>query len=248
MCSGNIWLIHNQSTARTRKINDKINIPILSISAQHALVEKICMILFTPTSFKKVKRQILSRATRDLMYEDSRQALATKLNDMFDIPFISDEKEQAAAEALVNTCYETLEKVIPSNVLDMLETSSPEELSSVRQNLISRLNRMINIPFISEVQEEEVIRFIVDFWLSYYGLDEGTKSPDEKMFETEHKLRTVEIELEALMGITEQQIEDLRANRDALRNKLVEMTCTYSLPPTQVENVVILKDANAVGK
>ena len=85
-----------------REINDKIDIPILSTSAQNEM--------FSPTAFKKVKRQMLSRVTRDLMYKDSRLFLASKLHDKFDLPFIPDEKERPVAEAIVNKCYGILEK------------------------------------------------------------------------------------------------------------------------------------------
>ena len=61
-------------------------------------------------------------------------------------------------------------------------------------------------------------------------------------------MRAVEIELEALMDVTHHKIDDLRTNRDALRSRLVEMTRTYCPPPANVENVVILKDADSVGK
>ena len=93
-----------------REINDKIDIPILSTSAQNEMVEKICLIMFSPTAFKKVKRQMLSRVTRDLMSKDSRLVLASKLHDKFDLPFIPDEKERPVAEAIVNKCYGILEK------------------------------------------------------------------------------------------------------------------------------------------
>ena len=50
------------------------------------------------------------------------------------------------------------------------------------------------------------------------------------------------------MDVTHHKIDDLRTNRDALRSRLVEMTRTYCPPPANVENVVILKDADSVGK
>jgi hypothetical protein len=236
------------SEAVIRRINEEIYIPILTREAQNALVEQICTILFSPTSFKKVRRQMLSRTARNLLNEDSRVVLATQLNDMFDIPFVSEKKEQLAAEKLVNLCYGIFETVIPPPVLDILETSDPEELREVRNNLITRLNEKIDVPFASEKKEEETLRFIVDFFLNYYGLSEGTKNPDEQIVDTEHKLRATEIELEALLDITQEQIDDLTTSRDALREKLVGLSTTVCPPPTPVENVLVLKDADAVGK
>ena len=146
-----------------REINDKIDIPILSTSAQNEMVEKICLIMFSPTAFKKVKRQMLSRVTRDLMYKDSRLFLASKLHDKFDLPFIPDEKELSVAEAIFNQCYGILEKYLSPDILDLLETASPEELYSIRENLVSRLSRRFDLPFVSDEIEEEVIYFVIDF-------------------------------------------------------------------------------------
>ena len=146
-----------------REINDKIDIPIFSTSAQNEMVEKICLIMFSPTAFKKVKRQMLSRVTRDLMYKDSRLVLASKLRDKFDLPFIPDEKELSVAEAIVNKCYGILEKYLSPDILDLLETASPEELYSIRENLVSRLSGRFDLPFVSDEIEEEVIYFVIDF-------------------------------------------------------------------------------------
>lgn len=234
--------------ALIRDINDRIDIPILSTSAQNDLVEKMCEILFSPTTFKTVKRQMLSRAARDLIYEDSRQSLATKLNDMVDIPFVSNEKEQKAADAIVNKCYSVLEKVISPDLMSKLETSTPEELRDVKENLIARLNKKINFPFTSEEQEEEVIRFIVDFWLNYYGLSIGTKTTFQQLIQTEKKLRALDIELEALKEITQQHINSISHDREAMKVRLEQMVRTFRPPSTDVGNVVILKDADAVGQ
>ena len=64
---------------------------------------------------------------------------------------------------------------MPEEVREMLQTSSPSELREVRKNLILRLNEMIDIPFKSEVEEEQYIENVVDFLLRRYGLEKGTK-------------------------------------------------------------------------
>jgi hypothetical protein len=240
--------IDGLNEAILRQINDEICIPLLSKEAQNALVEKVCLILFSPTSFKKVRRQMVTRAARDILNEESRIVLATQLNEFFDIPFVSEEKEQVAAENLVNMCYEVLEKVVPPNVLDMLDNTSPDELREVRNNLITRMNEKIDIPFVSEEKEGESITFIVDFFLSYYGLEEGTKNPDEVIEITERKLEATEIELEALIDISTQQINDLKETRASLTKKLGKLTTTVCPPPTHPDNVIVLEDADAVGE
>lgn len=231
-----------------REINERIDIPIISKGAQNALVEQICALLFGPTSFKKMKRQMLSRASQDLLNEDSRADLAKQLNAMFDIPFVSEEREQIAADKLVNLVYGIFDKVMPPEVQKMLETSSPEELREVRENMIHRINEKIDVPFVSEDKEEECIRFIIDFWLGYWGLAEGTKKPDEVLIDTEHKLRETEIELQYLLDITKEQISDLENRRDSLRKKYTEMAASVCPPPTDVDDVYVLKDADAVGE
>jgi hypothetical protein len=221
--------INGVSEAIIRQINDEVYIPLLSREAQKFVVEQICIILFSPnTNFETVRRQMVARALKELFNADSRVCLATKLNETVDIPLISENNEQIMAEQLVNLCFDVLETFIPTCIRDILETTSPEELRDVRDNMVNRLSEKIDVPFTSEEHEQKALRFIVDFFLSIYGLQEGTKHLDEQLAEVEHKLKSVEIELKAFQEISKEKIKKMKETRGTLRKKKRELSRTSS--------------------
>lgn len=202
-----------------RQINDAIYVPIISKEAQNAIVEQLCVALFNPSNFETVRRTMVARTIRDVMNTDSRLALATQLNENIDIPLVSEENEQIVAEKLVNTCFDLLETFIPASIRDMLHQTSPEELNHMRNSIVTRLSDKIDVPFASEEVERKALTFIVDFFLAFYGLQEGTKNPVEQLFEVEHELKFIELELEAYQEISFDKIKKMKAKQIELKKK-----------------------------
>ena len=62
---------------------------------------------------------------------------------------------------------------------------------------MNRLNEKIDVPWVSEEEEKKAFRYVVDFFLSSYGLEEGTKDPEEVLDDIRHELKICAIELEA---------------------------------------------------
>ena len=178
------------------EISNHVYIPLLSQESTHHLVQTLCSVLFTDQSFESVRRQMMARSLRHVMNTETRSDLATQLNNMIDLPLVGEETEQMLAEQLVNKIFELLESVIPKPIRDVLDSTSPEELKFIRNNLVKRLNEKIDIPGTSEEDEKMVFRFLVDCFLSFYGLEEGTKNEDEMLEDVRHKLKIAEIELE----------------------------------------------------
>ena len=210
--------------ATLNAVNDAIDIPLISRDAQDKIVETICKVLFTSSSLKSVRRKILVRNAREVLNHDSREELATKLNDMVDIPFIDEVGEQKAAEKLIDVVGDAFERIVPEDVQDVLQASSPEELRDVRQNIVAHLNKKLDVPWVSEQQERETILDIVDFWFNYYGLGEGIKTPAEKKAQLEYQLDCVEVELKAQRIVADDIEADLLAKQKKLKADL-DATC-----------------------
>ena len=164
------------------------------------------------------------RAMRDSLNANSSVEFATKLNDMIDIPFVTDEKEQKMAQHIVDTASNLFDTLVPEEVREMLQTSSPSELREVRKNLILRLNEMIDIPFKSEEEEEQYIENVVDFLLRRYGLEKGTKFPAEELEDIEHELECVEIQIEAQRVVNAEKEEDLKNKQKSLEKRKKELS------------------------
>ena len=91
----------------------------------------------------------------DLLSDDMRAQLATKLNDMIDIPILGENQEQVLAERVVTMCLNALSE----------NNEFAEVKKEFKQNLVVRLNEKVNIPFANEQLEAKVLSKVVDFVL-----------------------------------------------------------------------------------
>lgn len=105
-----------------------------------------------------------------MVSESAKRMLATKLNDLVDLPILGEAHEQMIAEKLVDVCVGPFEKLVPSSET-MEEMAQGEEgdeeamQKSVKDKVLSQLNSMIDIPFANEEQEEKILNMIVDTFL-----------------------------------------------------------------------------------
>ena len=96
-----------------------------------------------------------------------RKELATKLNDMVDIPFVGEAQEQMIAEKLIDCCMGPLESVMPSDdAMRSLARSTGDETTmqqQIKEDIVTKLNKKIDIPFATESHEALVIGLAVDY-------------------------------------------------------------------------------------
>jgi hypothetical protein len=96
---------------------------------------------------------------------EKRKALATKLNGMIDVPFLNESQEQMIAESLINAIIAPLESAIPTDSeMTTLARSSGEETmqKSVKQQVVEKMNKKIDIPGLSEAHEAVLFGMVVD--------------------------------------------------------------------------------------
>jgi hypothetical protein len=204
-------------------LNDEICIPIVSRKVQDQIIDSICTVLFTSKSEKSAKRQMLGRALQTTLNQDSEEEFATMLNDMVDIPLMSEKKEQEVALKLARSINKAFETLVPEAMREMLMNSSPKELQEARLNLIDRMNEKIDIPFKSEEEERVYFVSIVDFLLKRYGVAKGTKMPEEELVDIGKELDIVEVELEVQEAIYERTMEELAAKKNSLSARKAEL-------------------------
>jgi len=141
-------------------INDEICIPVIPRQVQDQMVNSICTVMFTS---KAEQKQIVGRAIRSTLSENSEEEFATMLNEMIDVPLMNEKLEQEVFLKLARSISGAFEQLVPLEMRDLLTHSSPEELQEARQNLIDRLNEKIDIPFKTEQEERKYFVVIVDF-------------------------------------------------------------------------------------
>ncbi len=200
-------------------LNDAICIPIVSRKVQDQIVDSICTVMFTSKSEKAAKRQMIGRVLQTTLNQDSEDEFATMLNDMIDIPFMSEEQEQVLMLKLVRRINKAFETMVPEEMREILTRSSPEELQDARNNLIDRLNEKIDIPFKSHEEERVYFAAIVDFLLKRYGLAKGTKMPEEELVDVGKELEMIEVELDVQESIYHKKIEELTEKKNSFLAK-----------------------------
>lgn len=212
-------------------LNEEICIPVISREIQDELVKGICTVLFCPMQDKAARRKMFGRAIQASLNLDSEEEFARMLNDMIDVPFVSEEQEQVVARKLAKSIHAAFETLVPESMREILQNhSSPEELREARTNIVNRLNEMIDIPFQSEVEEEEQFKKIVDFLLERYGLAEGTKMPEEELANIARELSILEEEIEIHKALYDQKTEELSGKMNGLHQRKQSIENVSVLP------------------
>lgn len=102
--------------------------------------------------------------------EASKRSLATKLNQMVDLPMLGEKQEQIIAERIIDACIGPFENLVPDSMLSGMTSGSSSndssgqhhQQSSLKANIVSKLNGVVNIPFANEKQEAVILGMVVD--------------------------------------------------------------------------------------
>lgn len=104
-----------------------------------------------------------------MLSEEARKSLATKMNDMIDVPMLSESQEQCVAEKIIDACLGQIKQqegaaaaAAPTQEQLVEANGNPEKQNSLKASMVSKLNGMVDIPFANEEQEAMVLNMIVD--------------------------------------------------------------------------------------
>lgn len=89
------------------------------------------------------------------------QALTIKLNLELGLPFLSEEQEEAAIRWCVDRTVHLIPDSIRQFILDAADGLSDEELGRLEDVLVAALNARIDVPWLPEHTEANVIRPVV---------------------------------------------------------------------------------------
>jgi hypothetical protein len=99
---------------------------------------------------------------------EKRKALATKLNNMIDLPFLNEAQEQKIAESIIDKMMAPLEAAMPTDaeMISMARSSGEESMrQTVKQRVVESMNKKIDIPILNEAHEAIVFGMVVDYVL-----------------------------------------------------------------------------------
>jgi len=95
--------------------------------------------------------------------------IAEKINEKVNLPILGEKAEFAIIKKAVKKVLNVLEDEIPEEYLDFLEDTAkgfdPEQGANIRlikNNIVSFVNKKVDIPLLSENTEEEVFSTLID--------------------------------------------------------------------------------------
>ncbi len=92
--------------------------------------------------------------------------IATRLNNIVNIPVLGEQKEQIIFEKIINSIDTVLYSILPDEIYDTIHMASdgitPTEAGIIRTRIEKIVAEKINIPFVSEEDELKLIRAFLD--------------------------------------------------------------------------------------
>ncbi|MEI6329426.1 MAG: hypothetical protein ACOYN8_03055 [Pseudanabaena sp.] len=95
--------------------------------------------------------------------------IASLLNKVIDIPLLSEEFEQILLQESIRLIDGALSQALPPQFSDFLNqaarglnSSNKEEFDKFISRLITTINKHVDLPFLDEVKEQKLIRFILE--------------------------------------------------------------------------------------
>ena len=125
-------------------------------------------ITLTQEQIDQIKKDMLLQT--EMLTDEEVNALANKLNNTINIPILSEEKEFIVFVKLIRWVDRQLYALLPNEIYKLVHDShdgiSREEAVKIRQRVSPLINKLIDIPIVSEALEEVIIGTILDLILT----------------------------------------------------------------------------------
>lgn len=122
-------------------------------------------ITLTKEQLEHIKREMTEQV--EMLTDNEVQALAHKLNDHINLPFISHEKEYVVFIKVIKWIDKLLYQMLPNEyyglVKDTTDGISEEEADKIEKRLTPLINNVVNIPVLTEKMEGKLISLILKF-------------------------------------------------------------------------------------
>ncbi len=101
----------------------------------------------------------------EMLSADEVEALATKLNEKIDIPYIKEGTEQTIMVKIVKKIDRLLYRKLPNEIYGLVKSSrdgiSDDDARQLKAVLATRINKEFDIPYIPEWIEQEILEMSI---------------------------------------------------------------------------------------
>jgi hypothetical protein len=214
-------------------LNPFIDVPVLDEEQEVYVLQEIFKVVFSflTTSDATRRRQMLEagvKGGRELLGTDeSRRELVRTINKAVDIPLLDEGQEEALLFAAVQSCADTIQSLLPPELIQTLKGERPESVADMKAFLIDKVNAKVGLIALNEAQERVLIEAMVDILIDQY-LD-GTEmeflvlSPAEQSKKLQKKITLLEREIQISKERHEREQQNLKAQLDRFRSRLKEL-------------------------
>ena len=163
--------LENLSGQIATELNAQIDLPVLDEDQElvvfKAIGRSLMAVLTAPDEIEADPKQIVDmvvETTQELLEgKEGRRKLAEALNARLDFPILNEEGEQDLLERALDACSDRLVEVLPRELVEALKGENCVGLESTKEFVVASLNRKVDIIRLTEDQEQQLIKMLVDF-------------------------------------------------------------------------------------
>jgi hypothetical protein len=152
-----------------------IDVPMLDEKQEFEVLFQIFKVVFSILTTTESERRasmvgsIQNFLAHDLLgTKEGQKVLIQKINQAIDIPLLNENQEERVITMAIEACAGTLQTVFPPEIIHTLKGESSQSLVELKQFLIQKVNKNVDLIGLSEEQEESLIRTMVDLLIESY--------------------------------------------------------------------------------
>jgi len=159
--------LENLSGQIATELNAQIDLPVLDEDQElvifKAIGRSLMAVLTAPDEIEADPKQMV-----DMVVETTQELLEgkegrRKLAEALDFPILNEEGEQDLLERALDACSDRLAEVLPRELVEALKGENCDGLENTKEFVVASLNRKVDIIGLTEDQEQELIKMLVDF-------------------------------------------------------------------------------------
>jgi len=210
-------------------------VPLVPMTMREAVAGVVIDVLLGLSSVSAVAGGIVGSAVSgsatSLLSGEGRKCLATRINDVVDIPGLSVDAEQATFQTCLDMFGSGLDSLVPPEWRRALKGASRAEVEAFKGQVVIILDDKTPVPFIDSAKKQLLIRTVVDFafdsFLDVSGLDGVVLSPKAQLDRLVQDETEMQAELSSLrrcaarrQAALERRITRIREQQQELRKEM----------------------------
>ena len=120
-------------------------------------------ITLTKKQLEKIMKDVDEKV--EMLTNAEINAIAQKVNKAINLPFLNEEKEFIVFGKLIKLVDRQLYKLLPNEYYELIQDAtdgiSREEAIKIEERLTPLINNVVNIPILTEKQEEKLIGLVL---------------------------------------------------------------------------------------